>query len=144
MKYIAFDVGSKRTGVAVSDEGGGFAFPRGIIPMDGELFNALFELCRIERPDAFVVGVPDTVTGQKNDNLRKVEKFVKDLESHFGIPVHKVNEYGTSHHAKLERNTLMGSRYDTASHRSVQHDHTDDAAAALILQRFLAGNAGLK
>jgi putative holliday junction resolvase len=138
MKYIAFDFGTKRTGVAVSDDDGVFAFPRGIIATDTQLFTAIFELARTQRPDAFVVGVPETVTGQKNENTRHIKKFISDLELQFGIPVHTVNEFGTSHHAKLQRNSLLGDRYDTASHRSIQKNHTDDAAAALILQRFLA------
>jgi putative Holliday junction resolvase len=137
-KYIAFDVGSKRVGVAVSDDLGMMAFPKAILEANSELFSKIFDLCSTEQPTGFVVGIPDSGSEKANTHTKSVEKFIRELETNFGIPVHRINEYGTSHHAKLERNNAIGDRYSTSSHRSVQGKHMDDKAAMLILERFLS------
>ena len=47
-KFLGIDYGTKRIGVAISDEEGILAFPREIVPNDLDSFKKLSEIIKIE------------------------------------------------------------------------------------------------
>lgn len=138
MRYIAFDVGSKRIGVAYSDESGEFAFADSVIANNTELFNQIFSICEKYQPSAFVVGSSESGTDRDNTIQKAITKFAKEIESRFGLPVHLINEHGTSTAVRALNNQMRGQKHDQASKRHIKENMTVDAsAAAFILQRFL-------
>lgn len=141
MRYIAFDMGTKRIGVAYSDESGTFAFPEAVIPNDSGLFGAIFDICSKYKPDGLVVGYSDSGVSVQNPIQKHVDRFIAELESRFGIPVYIMNESGTSHSVRLMNSSLMGQKHNQATKRAVLENAIVDAsAAALILQRYLDSN----
>ncbi len=44
MRYLAIDFGSKKIGLAISDENGQMGFPHGIIPNSGRLIDEILSL----------------------------------------------------------------------------------------------------
>ena len=67
MRFIGIDYGTKRVGVAVSDEEGKIAFPHVVLANDENLVTALAALCR-ER------GVSENVVGDSREFSGEAEK----------------------------------------------------------------------
>jgi putative Holliday junction resolvase len=121
MKYIGVDYGTKRIGVAISDEEASFAFPKEIIPIDGAV-DKILEIVSEEDIKGVVFGQSLASNGQDNDLVEKAKMFAKKVESKTSIPIYFEREDFSSVEAHRYQ-TKKGSR--------------DDSAAAVILQRFL-------
>lgn len=123
MRYLGIDYGTKRLGLAISDEASGFSFPHAIIPNDAKLLKALASIIETESIGAIVVGDTLSLEGGANRVTEEAQKFVDDLTAFVDVPVHRAREGNSSAEAM---------RYAPARKR-----HDDSAAAAIILQRFL-------
>ncbi|MCB9809273.1 pre-16S rRNA-processing nuclease YqgF [Candidatus Nomurabacteria bacterium] len=136
MRYLGIDYGTKKTGLAFSDDSGSMAFPYKIVPSES-LVDTLVSLRSQEHFDEIVMGHSKAGTGADNPVMKEVYVLKKDLEQLFSIPVHFENEFGTSAQIHRMHDMLAGIRPDTE--RKVKKDTrpVDDRAAALILQRFL-------
>ncbi|MES2224829.1 MAG: Holliday junction resolvase RuvX [Patescibacteria group bacterium] len=121
MKYLGIDYGTKRTGIAISDDGGEFAFPKCIVDAKSAIAE-IAALCEKEGIEAIVIGKSVASNGIANDIVPQTEAFKEKLAAATGLPVHFQQE---------SFSTVEAHRYQiTAGHR-------DDSAAAIILQRFL-------
>ena len=131
MRFLGIDYGTKRIGVAISDENGTIAFPKEIILNDKNTFEKIENLIREENIKEIVIGESANFKGKPNVLSEKIEVFILGLEEKFKLPVHKQKEFLTSVEAR---------RYQ------VKADHVDASAAALILQRYLdlSAQAGKK
>jgi putative Holliday junction resolvase len=138
MRYLGFDMGTKKIGVAYSDEGGEFAFAGLVILNDTQLFSNIFDLCQKYNPEAFVVGLSDSGTSQSNVISKHITRFVSELEARFGLPVFTMNEHGTSQAVRNQNTIMSGQKYNQATKRAIlENKQVDAAAAALMLQRYL-------
>ena len=118
---LAFDFGTRRTGVAVGNSLLGRAQALKTIAADGDmLFKAVASLIKEWQPDALVVGVPFHPDGAAHDNTRRAQRFARQLHGRFRLPVHEVDE-----------------RYTTTEARSGGAADADAAAAAIILDQYL-------
>lgn len=132
MKYIAIDYGQKRTGIAVSDEGGRMAFPRRTIQMRTReaFFEELLRLLENEAADAVVIGLPIDLDGQETLTTRQTRNFAKALRRRLSLPLYWMEEALSSFEA--ERDLRQAGR-SAAKSRAV----LDQQAAVRILQSFL-------
>lgn len=122
MRYLGIDYGTKKVGLALSDEGGCFAFPHSIVKNDRDLFEAIQNVCEEEKVEALVVGYSLTQHGEENDVVEATNVFTKKLGALLVLPIHKQNELFSS---------VEAHRYQ------IKKGDRDDSAAAIILQRFL-------
>ena len=120
-KFLGIDYGTKRIGVAVSDENGQLAFPKEIIQNNTNTFTRLEKIIKKENVGGLVVGESVDFSGKLNSLSSHIEVFIKELAERFDIPVRKQKEFLT---------TVEARRYTGLK-------HADAAAAALILQRYL-------
>ena len=136
MKYLGIDYGTKRIGIAVSDESGEFAFPKKIISNEVGALAEILELIEKEKIGTIVVGNSMTSTGERNTVMKHVDAFVEQVKSQSKIPV-----------------VLQDERFSSMMARSMDHkksdlvanprrgesrvERIDDRAAALLLQRYL-------
>ena len=120
--FLAFDFGLKRTGVAVGNRLTRSATPLPTIRAEGDARWSLVA-ARIAdwRPDALVVGVPFHPDGAEHENTRRARRFARQLGGRLGLPVHEVDE-----------------RYSTTAAQAAGAADLDAAAAAIILEQFLA------
>jgi putative holliday junction resolvase len=123
MRYLGIDYGTKRLGLAISDEAGSFAFPREVIANDGTAFETLKKIIAEENVGEIVVGDTLSVDGGANLITARAEEFITDLFQATGVSVHRIREAWSS--AEAMRFAPPGKRHD------------DSAAAAILLQRFL-------
>ena len=77
------------------------------------------------QPDALVVGLPLHDDGSDSDISKAVRKFIRQLDQHFGLPIHTMDERLSSHAAKQHIK-------NSASKQGV-----DAVAAMIILQDWL-------
>jgi len=132
-RYLALDVGSKRIGIAVSDELGLTAQP--VLTLERrhnlrEDLRSIARLCRRYSIAGIVVGNPLTLSGELSSQAAKVHAFAAELGELTGLPVHRWDERLTTHEA---HQILYESGHARQDHRRV----VDQVAATLILQSFL-------
>jgi putative Holliday junction resolvase len=132
-RLLALDVGSKRIGVAVSDELGLTAQP--VLTLERrrnprEDLRSLARICRRYEVAAIVVGNPLGLDGSVTPQAAKVQAFAGELSELAKLPIHLWDERLTSHEA---HQILYESGHARQTHRRV----VDQVAATLILQSFL-------
>ena len=122
MRFVGIDYGTKRVGLALSDESGTMAFPHAVIPNDRNLLKTLVALIEEKGVEAIVVGHSLDLSGNPNKLHTHVESFIQDLTLETGLPVH-----------------LEPEQYTTQEARRVQgkNNLTDASAATLILNSYL-------
>ena len=117
---LAFDFGLKRIGVAVGEPELRTAHPLPAIAAPG--FDAISKLITEWQPAQIVVGLPIAANGE-HPLAKRVERFARQLEGRFRLPVARVDERYTSVEAE--------SRLRGTKNKSV-----DSVAAQLILEQY--------
>jgi putative Holliday junction resolvase len=119
--FMAFDFGTRRTGVAVGNRLLGRAQPQVTIAASGDARFAQIALRLKEwQPDAIVIGVPYHPDGAAHENTARAQKFGRQLRGRFGLPVFEVDE-----------------RYSTTEALASGAKDADAASACIILEQFL-------
>lgn len=119
MTYIGVDYGSKRVGIAYSDEAGTLAFPHSVVATD-DAPKAVHQLASSRNAKTIVMGDSRDLSGAANPIQKKTEKFAEQMRS-FGYEIKFIDERFTSVQAG----------------RAVAKEHVDAAAASIILQSYL-------
>ena len=120
-RFLAFDFGTRRTGVASGNRLLAQATPLKTVVAEGDArFEAIAALVREWQPDALVVGVPRHPDGADHEMTRRARRFARQLHGRFGLPVHEVDE-----------------RYSTTEALAGGARDADAAAAAILLEQFL-------
>lgn len=122
MKYLGIDYGAKRIGLAVSDDAGTIAFPRETIANMRGAVAAIKDLIDAESIGFVVVGDTRSYGDIANPVTARAERFADELKEELNVPVAFGREAGSS---------IEANRFDPSG------AHSDSAAAAVILQRFL-------
>lgn len=120
---MGIDYGSKRVGIALSDEAGKMAFPETVLNNDADFFKKLVALITEKQVVEIVVGYSTDGKGQPNKIHEQVEGLLLDLTLELGLPVHLESELYTTQAALR----IQG-----------RNAKTDASAAALILDSFIS------
>jgi len=121
--FLAFDYGTKRTGVAVGNRLTRTATPQATVKAEGDARFAQIEArVRERQPDALVVGVPFHPDGAAHENTLRARRFARQLRGRLQLPVYEVDE-----------------RYSTTEALSSGARDADAASACIILEQFLRG-----
>jgi len=132
---LAFDFGGRRTGVAVGDARLRTAHPlNGIAGNAAERLAAISKLVEEWRPQQLVVGLPVAPDGGEHPLAGAVERFARQLEGRFGLPVARVDERYTSAEAESRVREAAGARRAARASRARE---LDSYAAQLILEQYL-------
>ena len=139
MRFLGIDYGTKRIGVAISDENGTLAFPKEIILNDSGVFKRLEDIVKEEYVKEFVIGESVDFSGKLNALSARIEVFILELKERFKLPVHKQKEFLTSVEARRGENGKAGLNPSQAHSKvkQIKSGRVDAKAAALILQRYL-------
>src|SRR3989339_1247447 len=139
MKFIGIDYGTKRIGIAISDENGTLAFPKEIVLNDANTLKRIGEIIEKEKITEVVVGESVDFSGKLNALSARIEVFILELKNKFNLPIHKQKEFLTSVEArKAGRNKKFLSQSQVHSRlKQIKSGRVDASAAALILQRYL-------
>ncbi len=132
MKYIGIDYGTKKIGVAVSDDNGTVAFPLTVVPAGRDAVAHVAALIKENHADEIVIGESRNLAGEKNEVMVDIEQFKKEIGVVTGLPTHFEREFFTSALAARQFAPDEKSRKANPSQEKL-----DASAAALILQSFL-------
>lgn len=131
MRWLAIDHGTKKIGLAFSDELEILSSPFEVWPQEAERTLArLTRLCREEGVQALCVGLPRHKDGAESATAPAARAFGEDLAARTGLPLRLVNEHLSS--AEAER--LLRERGVKPDKRKAM---LDAAAAAVILGELL-------
>lgn len=133
---LAFDFGTKRIGVAVGESMIGLAHPLAqIVGEETEpRFAAIAKVIAEWQPRRLVVGLPLTEEGASQESTRRAQRFARQLEGRFGLPVSFVDERYSSVDAEA------GMR-EAGARKAINEKRVDSAAAQLILQQYFHEHA---
>ncbi|MBI3120426.1 MAG: Holliday junction resolvase RuvX [Candidatus Kerfeldbacteria bacterium] len=130
-KVLALDFGTKRCGVAISDEERRWAFAREILDASSRLrlVENVQRLVSDEQVGEIVIGKPSSQEGHPTEMTSAVEEFVAMLKKQISVPVILVDE---------RLSTKFASRILRLSERTSKTSSAEDSiAAATLLQNYL-------
>ena len=131
MRWLSIDHGTKKIGLAFSDELEILASPFEVWPQEEErTLDRLARLCKEECVQALAVGLPRHKDGAESATAPAARAFGEDLAARTGLPLRLVNEHLSS--AEAER--LLRERGVKPEKRKLL---LDAAAAAVILNELL-------
>ncbi len=132
MRLLALDHGTKRIGIALSDELKMIATPLEFIPADPlNLFLERLKLIiREKEVELILVGMPRNMDGSYGPAALKVEEFVARLKEAVAVPIKTWDERLTS--AQAQRLLIQGG-----VRRDKRKEKVDKMAAAILLQSYL-------
>jgi putative Holliday junction resolvase len=124
MRYLGIDYGSKKIGVAISDELRQLAFPHTVFKnlSTSDAVKKISEICDKNKVSKIILGRPIGYKGNAQKILRQLEEFKLRLEDKTSLPVEYENEVLTTRQAER----VTG-----------RHKNLDASSAALILQTYL-------
>lgn len=131
-RILAFDYGTKRIGIAVTDPLQIIATGLDTIhPKD--IIDFLKKYMLTEQIEAFVIGDPKQMDGSPSESAQHVKGFSTTLKKNFPtIPQYWIDERFTS---KLAERTIMQSGFKKSDRRD--KERVDAIAATIILQYFM-------
>jgi putative Holliday junction resolvase len=132
MRILALDHGTKRIGVAVSDELRMMAHPLEFIPAEpfADFLLRLKEILREKEVEMILIGMPRNMNGSYGPATLKVQEFIAALKVGVTIPIQTWDERLTS--AQAQRFMIEGG-----VRRQQRKEKVDKMAAAILLQSYL-------
>lgn len=121
MKLLGIDYGTKRVGIASTDESGTFAIPRMVIPNTDDLASRVIEYVNENEIEKIILGESKNLDGKANAILPEIYEFADALRKE-GKEVILHAEFFTS----MEAERLQG-----------KNEMLDASAAAIILKSYI-------
>jgi len=125
-KLLGIDYGSKRVGLAVTDDSGKVAFPRSTLPNDRSLMSDVVKMIQVEHVTEVVIGEPMNKDGGGFSITKNIRKFADDLGREVDVTIYFEPEYYSSQEARTHTGEFL----------------VDAEAAAIILNSFLTKRHG--
>jgi putative Holliday junction resolvase len=119
---MGIDYGARRIGIALSDEGGGFAFAHSVIERDKNTINKIKKIYKENNVKKIILGESVDYKDRPNLIMKEIEKFKKVLEKEIGLAIDYQKEILTTKEAEREQGKIK---------------KIDASAAALILRSYL-------
>lgn len=132
MKFIAYDIGNKRVGVAVSDPFMSMALPRETYWRKNYEKDIVFlaELAKKEGADRIVCGLPLNFDGSESEQTAITRSFIEKLKTATDIPVVTADERFSTKEA-----TRVLIAADVS--REKRKRYVDSIAASYILEDYI-------
>lgn len=132
-RILAIDYGSKRTGIAATDEFQIIASGLTTIPTE-TLIDFLKEFFAKEKVEKVLIGEPKQMNGQPSESSEIIEKFIEKFIITFPqMPIQKVDERFTS---KMAFQTMIDSGLKKKQRQNKAL--IDEISATIMLQDYLS------
>jgi putative Holliday junction resolvase len=134
-RLLAIDYGTKRTGIAITDEFQIIA--SGLTTVDTKaLLKFLKEYTTKEHVELFVIGEPKQMNNEVSESEASILPFIEKLKRKIPkIPIVRVDERFTS---KMAFQTMIDSGLSKGQRRNKAL--VDEISATIILQSYMASN----
>lgn len=135
MSLLAFDFGLARVGVAIGHTLTGVATPLCVLHSRDEKpdWEGIGKLIIEWQPKRLIVGMPTYLDGRKSEMTQRTERFCRQLEGRYALPVETVSEQLSSREAeqRLKQVRQSGRR------KKVTKGEIDQLAATIILESWM-------
>jgi len=132
MRILAIDYGTKRLGLALSDETGTIAQPLGFLSAQpaSKLLDLLKKTVADRKAEEIVVGIPRNMNGSYGPAADQARDFAAALQQLVTVPIKTWDERLT---------TVQANRFliETGMRREKRRERVDQTAAAILLQSYL-------
>src|SRR5262245_40578297 len=116
MRHLGIDFGTKKIGLALSDEAGTMGFPHATLQNDAQLLAKVRELIAKENVGKIVVGDSKDSSGKDNPVAKAAKEFAKELHTQTGVPVEFMLEaYSTQEARRMPEGERVKSTMVDAS-----------------------------
>jgi len=132
MRYLGVDYGTKKVGLALSDDAGTMGFPHGIVSNTPRLIEELSVLIQAQHIGAVVIGESRTLKGGDNPVAKNARALGTLIAERTNLPIFFESEVFTSAEARRAPEKIGKSRAPKT------HMAVDASAAALILTSYLS------
>lgn len=132
MRYLGVDYGSKKVGLALSDEAGTMGFPHSILKNTPHLVDEIYAIIARENVGVIVIGESRDLKGDKNAIAKDAGELGSLIAEYTGIPVFYESEIFTSAEARRAPAGTVKTRM------LKKRANIDASAAALILTSYLS------
>ena len=123
-KYLGIDFGSKRVGIAVSDENKKYSFSRDFILNDKKFYENLLKIIKSEFIEKIIIGYPLNFKSEKTIQTLEVEKFRSELEAKL-----------KKNNSKIAQDSILMSGLSRTKRQ--EKGRVDSISAQIILQDFI-------
>lgn len=132
-RFVAFDIGDKRIGVAISDPFNTYALPSATYVRKGfkEDVSAVVRIAEEKGATKIICGMPVNFDGSRALQTEKTEKFISALREATKTEIILEDERFTT---KMAHETLIGE----GMRREKRKNYVDALAAANILDGYLS------
>lgn len=139
MRTLAIDLGSRRVGFALSDQGGKFATPYEVfqVTSPAQAADRAIQIIETEGVEQIVLGLPLNMDDSLGPAAKQTIAWGRDLSSRAGKPIIYIDERLSSFEA--EQNLIDRKREGEKITRKRKKEQLDALAAAGFLQAFLDG-----
>ena len=139
MRTLSIDLGSRRVGLALSDEGGKLATPYDVLNVTSpqQAIEPIRAIIRKEGVQRLVVGLPLNMDGSLGTGARSTMQWACELNDQPNLPMIFVDERLSSFDA--EQRLIDRKRGGEKITRQDKKQKLDALAAAGFLQEFLDG-----
>ncbi len=122
---MGIDYGTKRVGIALTDDAGLMAFPHKVIENSNDLVSHIVKIVEDEAVGEIVIGHSLGRSGEPNPVHSEVEELMTDLTLEIPVPIHlEPEQYSTQEAIRFQG----------------RNSETDASAAAIILNSYLSRN----
>lgn len=131
-RYVAFDIGDKRIGVAISDPFNTYALPSSTYHRKNfkEDISALVNIVKEKGATVVVCGMPVNFDGSEALQTQKTKRFIEALKENLTVPIELEDERFTT---VMAHETLISE----GMRREKRKSYVDALAAANILDGYL-------
>ena len=129
-RILGLDIGSKRIGVAISDEMGFIASPVGMVLRGEASGREISQHAARLGAILLLVGLPVGLSGREGPQAKDVRDYVDSIAADIGLPVEYWDE-------RLSTSIAEKSLIATGSRRDKRKQQVDTVAAGVILQGYL-------
>jgi putative Holliday junction resolvase len=139
VRTLAIDLGTRRVGLALSDEGGRFATPYDVlfVTTPQQATHAIVAVIEKEGAERLVVGLPLNMDDTLGPAAKNTIAWANDLAKRASKPLVYVDERLSSFEA--EQSLITRKRGGEKITRKQKKEQLDALAAASFLQAFLDG-----
>ncbi len=132
MRILGLDHGTRRIGLALSDELKVIAQPLEFVPAEpfAEFLVRLKDVLKEREVGLIIIGMPRNMNGTYGPAALKVQAFIAALKTEVAVPIKTWDERLTS--AQANRFLIAGN-----VRRQERKEKVDKMAAAILLQSFL-------
>jgi putative Holliday junction resolvase len=138
-RIIAFDIGRKRTGIAVTDPLKIIANGLTTVPTH-LIYDFITDYIKKEKVELFVIGYPKQMNNQPSDAVIYIDPVINRIRKLF--PDYKIELVDERYTSKIAFQTMIDGGVKKMDRRN--KDLIDTISATIILQSFMEGRDFIK